>query len=246
MRAGVTCKESVSSSFVPLIGEVRLTLSAEGDAPLAVDNVDFKDPPGWQIRETDPAKIAKRPGGREQWQGSWRLTPDKPGDLSLMPPNLHVRAGGRETSVEIAWQPITVRVTTTLPRVDLDEAHGVTGPEPAPQTATPIWLDERFWAVMIAIVAVVTAVLVGRGLRPRLPPEPPVHVWALGELDRIAGLNPADRASADALAELLRGFLFRQYGLAASGKTTAEVVALLHARSMAILPNGSPSSTAAT
>ena len=45
--------------------------------------------------------------------------------------SFRIRAGGRETPVEIDWPPLTVQVTTTLPRVDLDEARGVTGPEPA-------------------------------------------------------------------------------------------------------------------
>ena len=47
-RAGIVCTEAVEPKTVPLIGEVRLTLTAMGRAPVAVDPVTFADPPGWR------------------------------------------------------------------------------------------------------------------------------------------------------------------------------------------------------
>jgi hypothetical protein len=170
--------------------------------------------------------MSDQPGGKQQWRGTFRLTPDKPGDLPLLPPAIHIRAGGRETPVQIDWPALTVHVTTTLPRVDLDEAHGVTGPEPAPPTATQFWMDERSWAAAMVIIVVLTAVWVGLSLRPPPTPEPPPGEWAAAELDRLADLDPTDPASADTLADLLRGFLEREYHIPAAGKTTAELLEL--------------------
>jgi hypothetical protein len=229
-RAGIVCTESVEPRAVPLIGEVRLTLTAEGDAPLAVDPLTLSDPQSWRIRSAEPATISDRGGGKQQWRASFRLTPEKPGDVSLSPPAIRVRAGSRETPVEIDWPPFIVTVTTTLPRADLDEAHGVTGPEAAPPTATPLWMDERCWAAAIVLIAVLTAILAGRCLRRPAAPEPPPSEWAAAELDRLAGFDPAESSSADALANLLRGFLVRARQIPAAGKTTVELLALLRSR----------------
>ena len=179
------------------------------------------------MRLAEPVSVADRPGGKQQWRATFRLTPDKPGELTLPPPPIRVRTAGRETPVEIDWPPLTIRVTTTLPRVDLDEAHGVTGPVPAPPTPTPFYMDERFWAVCIVVVVIIAAVLAGRGLRSPPPPEPSAREWAAAELDRLAGLDPADAAAGDAMTHLLRGFLVRAYRVPATGKTTGEIVSLL-------------------
>jgi hypothetical protein len=198
-------------------------LTAEGDGPLIVEPVTFPDPPGWRVRTAEPPTLADRPGKRQRWRQTFHLTPHRPGDLPLQPPAVRVRAGGRETPVEIDWRPLTVHVTTTLPRADLDEARGVTGPEPAPPAAIPFWKDERFWAAAIAVVAVTAAVLAGRKRRPPPAPEPPPHEWAAAELDRLARSNP----DADAVAAVLRDFLGRQFRIPAAGTTTAELLHLL-------------------
>jgi hypothetical protein len=198
-------------------------LTAEGDAPLIVDSLTFADPPGWRVRLADPPTIADRPGNRQQWRQAFHLTPDRPGDLPLQPPAVRLRAGGRETPVEIDWRPLTVHVTTTIARPDLDEAHGVTGPEPAPPAAIPFWKDERFWAATIAVVAVTAAVLAGRRRRPSPAPEPPPHEWSAAELDRLGRSDP----DADALAAVLRDFLARRFQIPAAGTTTDELLLLL-------------------
>ena len=198
-RAGITCTETVSPTPVPLTGEVRLSLSAAGRAPLVIEPVNSANLRGWQFRASDPATITELPDGRQQWRQSFRLAPEKPGDLPLVAPAIRGRAGNRQTSVAIDWPPLSVRVTTTIGHVELDEARGITGPEPAPPTPPPIWMDERTWAAGIVVIAVVAAILAGRGTAPAANPEPPAAVWAAGELDRLNRLDPADPAAADAL-----------------------------------------------
>src|SRR5205814_1207585 len=70
-RAGVTCSESVAPPAVPLTGEVRLTLTAEGESPLAVEPVTYPDPPGWRVRATVPAGGRLRPPAPEPPPVEW-------------------------------------------------------------------------------------------------------------------------------------------------------------------------------
>jgi hypothetical protein len=105
----------------------------------------------------------------------------------------------------------------------LDEARGVTGPEPAPASPKPLWLDERVWAAGIVIIAVTAAMLAGR-YRPPPPPVIPPAEWATAELTRLAELDPAQPSSADAVARFIREFLAHRYQLPVDGKTTAELL----------------------
>jgi hypothetical protein len=222
-KAGIRCTESIDPPTVPLTGEARLTLTAEGPAPLTVDSVMVVDSPGWRVTAM-PSTVADRPGSRQLWRQEFRLTPDRAGDLTVLPPPIRVRASGRETPVEIAWRPLTVRVTTTITRPDVDDARGVTGPEPAPP-AEPFWTDMRFWAAVMVVIAVAAAVLAGRRVPPPPVPEPPPAEWAAGAVDRLAQGDP----DAHRLAAVLREFLARQFHIAAAGSTTAELVARLPA-----------------
>jgi hypothetical protein len=222
-RVGIACSESVDPSPVSLTDDVRLTLTAEGAAPLAVEPVTFGDSPGWRVRATEPPTVVDRPAGRQKWTQSFRLSPDRPGDMPVQPHRIRVHAAGRETPVEIDWRPLTVQVTTSLARVDLDEARGVTGPEPAPAATVALWRDERVWAALIGVIAVTAAVFAG--CRQHSPPvsEPPPAEWVAGELERLAKSEP----DADALAATVRGFLARQFHIAAVGDTTKELVTRL-------------------
>ncbi len=227
-RAGVVGRVRIEPAVVPLTDDIRLTLTVEAAAPLAVEPPSFARLPGWRLRRVAEPEVTSLPDGRQRWQQAVRLTPDRPGELPLPVPPVTVRPGGRETPVELTWEPIVVRVTTRLTRVDLDEARGVTGPEPAPPRP-PSSLGAWLAAVGTVLGLVVTvAVAWRRRHRPQPVPEPPPDVWANTELDRLAALDPADPAAADALADLLRGFLARRYQFPATGKTTAELLALLH------------------
>jgi hypothetical protein len=75
----------------------------------------------------------------------------------------------------------------------------------------------------IVLVAVGTAVFVGR--RRPAPPvaEPPPEQWAAAELHRLSRRDP----NADALARMLRGFLDRKHKICAAGRTTRELLPLL-------------------
>jgi hypothetical protein len=212
---------------VGLAGTIQLTLEITAEAPLAVEPVTFTAPPGWRLRGTDGSILDEPSGGRQRWRQTFRLAPDRPGELALPPPAVRVRSGGRETPVALEWQPVTVRVTTSLPRAELDEARGVTGPEPVPAPPPSPLRDWLTAAAIVVSLAVVLWFVWRRRRRPRPVPEPPPTEWALQALDRLGDRDPDDPTTADALADLLRGFLGRRYQLAANGRTTAELLVLL-------------------
>src|SRR5262245_10733635 len=184
-RAGVVGRARAAPAEVPLAGAVSLTLEIEGTAPLAVDAPAFTIVSGWRVRGVARPETAALPGGRQRWRQSARLTPDRPGDVPLMPPTIRVRPGGRETAVEITWQPLAVRVTTALPRADVDEARPVTAPEPAPPEEPNPWPGLAL-AALVAAAGVAAGVVAVRRRRARPAPEPLPDVWARAALARLA------------------------------------------------------------
>jgi hypothetical protein len=225
-RAGVVGRARIAPAEVSLAGDVTLTLDIEGAAPLAVETPAVGQLPGWRVRQVAEPDTSPLPGNRQRWRQAVRLTPDRPGDLPLPPPAVRVRPGGREAPVEITWQPLTVRVTTALPRVDVDEARGVTEPEPAPRGVTNPWPGLAL-AAAVVLLGGAAGVTWWRRRQSRPVPELPPAEWARAELDRLAGRDAADPAAADALADVLRGFLARGFRLDAEGRTTAELLARL-------------------
>jgi hypothetical protein len=225
-RAGVVGRARVAPAAVSLAGDVTLTLEIEGAAPVAVETPAFNQLPGWRVRQLLEPETTSLPGNRQWWRQAVRLTPDRPGDLPLPPPAVRVRPGGREAPVEIAWQPLAVRVTTALPRADVDEARGVTEPEPAPPEVTNPWPGVAL-AAAVVLVGGAAGVVWWRRRRSRPVTELPPAEWARAELDRLAKRDAADPAAADALADVLRGFLARRFRLDAEGRTTAELLARL-------------------
>jgi hypothetical protein len=226
-HADVVGTVTVAPVPVALAGAIRLTLEVTAEAPLAVEPVTFAAPPGWRLRGADEPVLDEPSGGRQRWRQTFRLTPDRPGELALPPPAVRVRSGGRETPVVLEWPPLPVPVTTSLPRAELDEARGVTGPEPAPALPPSPLRDWLIAAAVLASLAVTFWLVWRRRHRPRPLPEPPPVEWALRALDRLGGRDPTDPTAADDLADLLRGFLSRRHNLAADGRTTAEVLVLL-------------------
>jgi hypothetical protein len=225
-RLGVTARARVEPAVVPITGVVTLSLSAEGAAPLAVEPVKLGDLPGWRIRSAGEPTTSPIPDHRERWGQNFRLVPDKAGELALPLPVIRARPGGRESTVELSFEPLSIRVTTALPRVDLDEARDVTGPEPAPPappSAVALWL---------AGVGVVAGALllwwrwqVRRGRSART--EPTLAEWLGIELARLAAIDAATPSAADALGDLIRGYLARRYRIDRTGRTTGELIALL-------------------
>lgn len=227
IRAGVDCAAAVDSLTIPLIGEVHLTLSASSDASFVVAPINFRAPDSWKIRAVETA-TTEVVGNRHHWKQTFRLSPERSGQVPIRPPSLSILIGGRETPVDIDFRPFPMVITTSLERATLDEARGVTGPEQSPKTA-PFWHNGLVWAVVIGILALIAAVWAGRRSSPPPMAEPEPAQWAFTALDRIDPNNPVSR---DLPAKILREFLDRTFGFAASGTTTRETLTRLEAREL--------------
>jgi len=230
-RLGVSARARVEPSVVPITGVVTLLVSVEGAAPLTVEPLKLGDLPGWRIRSAGEPTTTPLAAGRERREQVFRLVPDRAGELALPLPVLRVRPGGRESAVELTFEPLAVRVTTSLPRVDLDEARDVTGPEaapPAPASRLGLWLTG---------VGVVASALLWSRWRSRRGrdgrPEPTLAEWLDSELARLGAVDAAAPSAADSLGDVIRGYLARRYRVVATGRTTGELLSLLPSQAAA-------------
>src|SRR5262245_9856312 len=110
----------------------------------------------------------------------------------------------------------------TPPRVDVDDAHPVTGPERLPlQEAQAIWP----WIVIGAIGVLV--LLAARRWRKLPAPEASPDEWVRQRLAELAVRNGDCHALADELAAVVHGYFQRRYHIATDGLTTHELVGTL-------------------
>ncbi len=221
--------ETVKSDRVEirLSDEIRLTMSMEGDAGLEVQPPEPRTTsPDWQVRREFAPERVPLPGGHVRWQERFRLSPLKPGDLSLALAPLRYRLSpDTEDWQEIAWRPIPVHVSTEIFRADLSELRDIPPPEevpPAPSMTAPF-----AWASLA--LAIVLLLLSGWALlrrRSRWTPALPPGAWALAELERIQ--LPVEFTERDVehfftrLSDVLRRYVELRYHLPAPEQTTAE------------------------
>ncbi|MFO0808238.1 MAG: hypothetical protein U0746_06415 [Gemmataceae bacterium] len=212
-RAGVVASARVEPDAMALTAIANLTLTVEADAPLVVGPVRFAAPSGWSLIDSSTATLEPASMGRARWRQSFRLTPDRPGELLLQPPTLNVRAAGRQSITEIEWKPISVSVSTSLADATLDEAKGVTEPLrlKAGPSAWTVWLPAAIGILVVASIGY--AVLSRRRKRSEVSPEDETHA-------RLIALAPLD---ADGLATTMRNYLLRRRGVPADRRTTAEL-----------------------
>jgi hypothetical protein len=212
---------------IRLSDEIRLTLSMEGDAGLDVQPPDaLANSSDWQVRRESAPEKSALGHGRVRWQQRFRLSPVKPGELSLALAPLHFRLSpDAERWEDVAWRPIPVHVSTEIYRADLSELRDIAPPEevpPAPSPATPLT-----WAALALVFLLLLlggwTLLRRHGRRiPALPPDK----WALGELERLR--LPAESTENGVehfytrLSDVLRRYLELRYHLPAPEQTTAE------------------------
>jgi len=173
----------------------------------------------------------RRPGQAATWQQVFVLVPLAEGEhtLQLAPIQISDGAGSWQT---ITFQPISVRVTTSLVDPDPQSLRDITAVEtlPAP-TAPKLW--PWLWLVGVAAVALASG-LVWWTWRRQGPAAPlAYHAWTLARLDRLAARRlPAKGRQGELhalLAHLMRSYLARRFNVAARRLTTPELTQALSA-----------------
>jgi len=223
---------------IRLADELSLTLELEGSASLEVQPLPRSTPsPDWEMGQSSNPEKSVLPGGRVRWRQTFRLKPVKAGELPLSLKPLRFREVGRignpsygkeerglDKWQEVAWKPISVRVTTEIANADLSELRDVAPPEelpPAPSWRLPIY--ETLAALVVLGLLLGGWRLFRRRHRPiALPPDR----WALGQLERLQGIPLGTDREVEQfhtlLSDVIRRFLELRFQLPAQEQTTAE------------------------
>jgi hypothetical protein len=235
-----TGRERLSAAEVRLSGELRLTLSIEGPAPVVVEQLPspLTAGPDWRVTPAGPPETEPLPGERQRWRQVFRVAPFRPGDdvpLALKP--VRFRAGGNPQARDLDFgeSPLVVRVRTEVLQRELKDIRPPTGveTEPQPPPDHPGALRVGLASAALAVVAAVLGVVYWRRSRRRLPPLSPAQ-RALADLDRLehaltAAPDPVPIRHLDTLAEAVRRYLEDRCGVAAGRRTTHELLAALQA-----------------
>lgn len=169
-----------------------------------------------------------RPGARARhWQKVYRATPMRPGIHALKIPSLQYSEGdGAE--VEVKWQPLTVRVTTRIAKVDISEARDIAPIEQLPSPATATEAEPRWPWLLLALPLGIVGVAAVWALRHRYrgARELCARDVVLRHLDQLQAEPPGDPAQVERwharLSDLLRWYLEKRLSLPATRQTTAE------------------------
>jgi hypothetical protein len=221
----------LSEAAIRLSGEVRLTLSVEGAAPLRIT---LHSPPlapasaaVWKVLEVGPAGSEQLAAGREVWRQEFRLLPFAAGEgVPVMPAPLFVRAGTAAAETEIKWDAsLAVNVSTEVSQPDLTELRPIVPVEAAPGRA-PSAGDGSGILVVVGAAALGAMALVYLRYRARRRAHPvdPVS-QAVAALARLRGrTGPSSRAVPE-LADIVRGYAEFRFDTPATRLTTQELLA---------------------
>jgi hypothetical protein len=162
----------------------------------------------------------------KHWEKVYKVTPLQPGSHVLQLPALVYSEGDNGAEVKVAWEPLTLRITTRVAKVDISEARDITPieelpPLPSDAEAQPVW--PWLLAPLPLVVVVLVWVLRRRSSAAKEPPLYEVVLRHLQELQR----QPTDSAAQverwhTRLSDLLRWYLEKRLNLPATRQTTAE------------------------
>lgn len=222
------CTLQISRTALTLSEELTLTITVDGPGPLDINvPVPLANSTDWRLQPLRPETRTPMVG-REQWTLVVRVEPFRAGDrvaLALAP--IRIRAANEIREWTLDWEPLFIRVTTSVPGPDLGFAKPVVPPDPlsiAP--ATVPWYWRGLAVFIVAAVLSAAGLLFWRLTRARGTPVSPLQV-VLGRFERLqaqAGIDPQPAAE---LAHLLRWYFEQQFSLHTTRMTTAEIVAVV-------------------
>jgi hypothetical protein len=219
---------------IRLSGTMELSLTTHGGLDTEVEDIQaLTTSKNWTVREELNARSAY--SAREGWSKgrTFILEPMNRGELPLQISPLRYRQKGEGEWKTLTWKPITVRVTSTVPNVDLGGMRDITPlmrditPPEEPPPASRTWY-QVFIGAGLALVCV-GLLLGGWQLKRRFtsPAAPlPPHEWAARELERLQSQALPESGQAERfhtlLSDLVRRYLELRFDLHAPRQTTAE------------------------
>jgi hypothetical protein len=233
---------SVTTSPIPLQVGDRLTIEVAFDGPEELDAVmpaaDAFDP----LTVEPGDAIEPRPGEHGVIRRRiFHCTPLLSGELKIPALRVTYRPQGAEPNSsedrEIATQPLTVAVASSLTREDEPQApRDISGTLALPEPPQSWWALVSRSAIIGAIaggvvgpLAAIAYALVRRARR--APPPVPPEIWALRELEALARedwlTDGGVRARYYRLTEIVRAYVEKKFDLAAPEMTTEEFLGTL-------------------
>ena len=215
---------------IALSESVKVTFTVEAAAPLRVERggklLAAEAEPLWSVKLAGPAKVESAGAGRERWTQTVEFSPWVPGEtvpLGFAP--VKVTAGGALNPTTVTWDRLDIRVQTAVAEADPKHARNVTGIEDLPPL--PVDPPDRVgWLIAAGTAGLfLVAVLVALRRRWTAAAVVPPDAWAATEFDRLERDAVTGRELADRLADVLREFVERRFGLPAPRLTTAELIA---------------------
>jgi Domain of unknown function (DUF4381) len=167
--------------------------------------------------------------GTGLWRRDYLLEAEDVGALPVPPLTVTFTEQTEGAARRLQTEPLAVAVTSVLPPdVDIAAPKDIAPPVPLPRAAGswPPWL--------LGLAALGLAVLTAlawrrRKRRPVASGLRPAHLLALAELERLQGQLPAGQHVGEEvylrLADILRRYVVRRFGLRADAKTTEELLA---------------------
>ena len=241
-RGPIRLEVSVAPAKVQIGDVVTVRVSVEAPEAYQVELPDESAMRALDARRTDDP--LPRPWARGRlWQRSFAFEPAVAGRSTVPgltirytgPPLSSLADGGAasaatqpsETS-ELASEPLEFEVSSVLTSDDNPaRPRDITGTLLPPGGGWPLW--QRLLVVFLVAFGLGAPLVVYLALRGAVrPPPPPVpaEVWALAELDRLAGQDwfAGQRVAAYyyRLTEVVRQYIERKFGLAAPEMTTEE------------------------
>ncbi len=229
---GATARARINHDSLALSESLVLTISVEGRSPLEIEAIKEITPsPAWVVTPLAGPESTPLPDRRSRWQQGYRLSPLQNGEVALPLAPLRFRTGGSELQT-VQFNEFKVKVATMVSAPTTAAIKDITPLERLPEPARIPW-----GLALIAAGVSAGLALVGWGAwrASRKPMTKPVELppggWALQELSRIEAMQLPAGGEVEKfhmlLADVVRQYVDRRFGVRTIERTTAEVLAAL-------------------
>ncbi len=186
------CRLEIDSSEISLSGELRVTVSIEGPAPIEADVPRMPTlSHDWSVR-TLPPKTSLLPGGRERWEQTFVFVPYQVGPVSLKLEPIRYRTGHEVLEWPLTWKPLEIRVVSVVRDLDRDAPRSVTDIETLPDL--PMGAPWRYFGPCAAVAVAAALVFGWRWRTKAIPRQTTCLGWQIScALFWNAGWNYAPR-----------------------------------------------------